>query len=377
MFVTAHRTHASVSAFKMAASLALRKNTVTREIHEKKWAVFCRVIDNHGDLGFTWRLAAQLAASSQTVTLFVDDASALAWMAPLGHPRVEIKPWPNEHAPVPLEHLHDVVIEAFGCELPVAWQAAMATAPLPPVWVNLEYFSAEDYAIRNHGLPSPVLSGPAKGLTKWFYYPGLDAQSGGLLSRTSPSNVSNTVARRNLRISVFCYEPAGMAQWLTQLGQEHAGSELFVTAGRATRAVQLALQTLPADTAHALKLQDVAAMSQDDYDLFLSSMDLNLVRGEDSLVRAMHAGKPLLWQIYPQHDGAHWKKLNAFLERTEAPPVVVQSHLAWNSETPKALPELTPTALAEWATWATDIQRRLAQQTGLAERLRAFVAAKG
>jgi uncharacterized repeat protein (TIGR03837 family) len=180
-----------------------------------------------------------------------------------------------------------------------------------------------------------------------------------------------------LRISVFCYEPAGMAQWLTQLAQQHAGSELFVTAGRATKAVQLALQTLPAGTAHALKLHDVAAMSQDDYDLFLSSMDLNLVRGEDSLVRAIHAGKPLLWQIYPQDDGAHWKKLNAFLERTKAPPVVVQSHLAWNSETPKALPELTAPALAEWATWVADIQRRLAQQTGLAERLRAFVAAKG
>ena len=136
---------------------------MTREIHEKKWAVFCRVIDNHGDIGFAWRLAAQLAASRQTVTLFVDDASALAWMAPFGHPRVEIQPWPNEHAPVPLEHLHDVVIEAFGCELPVAWQAAMAAAPLPPVWVNMEYFSAEAYAIRNHGLPSPVQSGPAGG----------------------------------------------------------------------------------------------------------------------------------------------------------------------------------------------------------------------
>jgi uncharacterized repeat protein (TIGR03837 family) len=360
-----------------ADSQAQGKNTVTRKIHEKKWAVFCRVIDNHGDLGFTWRLATQLADSRQTVTLFVDDASALTWMAPLGHPRVEIKPWPNDHALVPVESLHDVVIEAFGCELPVAWQAAMAAAPLPPVWVNLEYFSAEDYAIRNHGLPSPVLSGPAKGLTKWFYYPGLDAHSGGLLSNTCTSNASSTAVGGGLRISVFCYEPAGMALWLTQLAQQHAGSELFVTAGRATQSVQLAMQTLPIGTAHALKLHNRAAMSQDNYDLFLSSMDLNLVRGEDSLVRAMHAGKPLLWQIYPQHDGAHWKKLNAFLERTEAPPVVVQSHLAWNSETPKALPELTPTALAEWATWAADIKQRLAQQTGLTERLRAFVAAKG
>jgi hypothetical protein len=32
-----------------------------------------------------------------------------------------------------------------------------------------------------HGLPSPVLSGPAQGCTKWFFYPGFTAETGGLL----------------------------------------------------------------------------------------------------------------------------------------------------------------------------------------------------
>jgi hypothetical protein len=48
------------------------------------WDLFCRVIDNHGDLGVCWRLACELAARGQQARLWVDDASALAWMAPQG-----------------------------------------------------------------------------------------------------------------------------------------------------------------------------------------------------------------------------------------------------------------------------------------------------
>ena len=49
---------------------------------------------------------------------------------------------------------------------------------------------------------------------------------------------------------------------------------------------------------------------------------LNLVRGEDSLVRALWAGKPMVWQIYPQHDAAHHHKLEAFLNMLDAGPAL-------------------------------------------------------
>jgi hypothetical protein len=39
-----------------------------------------------------------------------------------------------------------------------------------------------------------------------------------------------------------------------------------------------------------------------------------LVRGEDSFVRAQFAGKPFIWDIYPQDIDAHLKKLDAFLD---------------------------------------------------------------
>ena len=53
-------------------------------------------------------------------------------------------------------------------------------------------------------------------------------------------------------------------------------------------------------------------LTQAEFDELLRSCDVNLVRGEDSLVRALWAGKPFLWHIYPQDDGAHRDKLNAF-----------------------------------------------------------------
>ena len=46
-------------------------------------------------------------------------------------------------------------------------------------------------------------------------------------------------------------------------------------------------------------------LPQAEFDRLLWSADLNIVRGEDSLVRALWAGAPFVWQLYPQHDGAH------------------------------------------------------------------------
>ena len=43
----------------------------------KRWDVFCRVVDNFGDIGVCWRLAADLAGRGQAVRLWADDLSAL------------------------------------------------------------------------------------------------------------------------------------------------------------------------------------------------------------------------------------------------------------------------------------------------------------
>jgi uncharacterized repeat protein (TIGR03837 family) len=159
----------------------------------RRWDVFCRVIDNHGDLGVCWRLGVELARRGAQVRLWIDDASALGWMAPQGEPGVQVLPWRD---PLADDIPGDVVVEAFGCNPPAAFLARMATTAVTPVWINLEYLSAEAYVERSHGLCSPQWSGPATGLKKWFFYPGFTPGTGG---QTAPPRSARQTTSRTCR----------------------------------------------------------------------------------------------------------------------------------------------------------------------------------
>lgn len=283
-----------------------------------QWDLFCRVVDNFGDVGVCWRAAADLAARGERVRLWIDDTSALAWMAPAGHPRIEVLAWSNDGAELPPPG--DVVIEAFGCDPPAAFVARMATLPRPPAWINLEYLSAEDYVERSHGLPSPQPGG----LTKWFFYPGFTPRTGGLLRepglvrRQEGFDRLAWLAARGLAlrpgervVSLFCYANPRLDTLLDRLAAEP--TLLLATAGAAAaQATGLLGKGL---TRGALRAVQLPCLSQLEYDHLLWASDLNFVRGEDSFVRAQWASRPFVWQIYPQDDGAHAAKLQAFDRR--------------------------------------------------------------
>lgn len=338
------------------------------------WDVLCRVVDNHGDLGVCWRLAADLAGRGEQVRLWCDDASALAWMAPQGHPGVQVLGWPDQ---VPAGGLGAVVVEAFGCEPPAPWLQAFGAAPQPPVWINLEYLSAEGYVERCHALPSPLMAGPAAGRTRWFFYPGFTPATGGLLrepdllERQGHFDVRAWRGQHQIQddahaISLFCYEPLAMPALLRRVAE--ADARLLVTPGRAAAAVRAL--PLPAGLApHWLP-----ARSQTGFDELLWACDLNFVRGEDSLVRALWAGQPLVWQIYPQEDGAHHEKLEAFLDWLRAPGSLRAAHAAWNGLAPAELPRLDADLLAEWRACVRCARARLLQQVDLTTQLLQFVA---
>ena len=91
------------------------------------------MIDNHGDLGVSWRLALNLAQRGHSVRLWVDDASALTWMAPSGHPHVRLERWSEVEN---TSAFGDVVIEAFGCILPAYVESLIAQQG--SIWINLE-----------------------------------------------------------------------------------------------------------------------------------------------------------------------------------------------------------------------------------------------
>ena len=349
------------------------------------WDIFCTVIDNHGDLGVCWRLTRQLLAQGQSVRLWVDDASALVWMAPDAPtlPKLQLLPWAAASQSEVLSQLKpaDLWIEAFGCTLPEAFVAhGVATRPQQPAWINLEYLSAEDWVPRMHNMPSPVMSGPANGWTKRFFYPGFTADTGGLLRETDllerKERFDRTAWRQRhaphlapggLLISLFCYEPAALPQLLAQLvGTPH---HLLVTPGRPLAAVQQTLAVMPEHPNwSALPYTD-----QNGFDEMLWACDLNFVRGEDSLVRALWAGQPFIWHIYPQDDNAHHAKLEAFLEWMQAPESLRRAHRVWNGMEAGEWPALNSGALADWAACAQTARQQLLQQTDLVSQLRSLV----
>jgi len=309
----------------------------------------------------------------------MDDASALRWMAPHGAPGVEVVAWSD---PAPELQPGDVVIEAFGCDPPPAFVTRMAGRPAPPVWLNLEYLSAEPYVERSHGLPSPVMHGSGAGLVKHFFYPGFSPRTGGLLreqdlparraafDRSAWLHQCGIDAEDAQVISLFCYEPPALPQLLAQLANSAVRTELLVTAGRAAAAVR----PHAALAQGALRLHFLPLLSQREYDHLLWSCDLNFVRGEDSFVRGVLAGVPAVWQIYPQDDQAHAAKLDAFLGWLQPPSDLRDFFLAWNGIRPGPLPTIDVDAWRPTATAAFDRAQALPE---LATELERFVAQRG
>ena len=381
-----------------------------------QWDVFCRVIDNFGDIGVCWRLVAQLAALGHRVRVWVDDASALEWMAPAGCPGVELRPW-GSPPPAPHERRPDVMVEAFGCEIDpefIAYSArpsgAAAENSPQPVWINLEYLSAERYVERNHRLPSPILSGPATGWTRWFFYPGFTPATGGLLREPDLMARRERFDRLAWRaahraafglghgdrngedegdgdpgqrwVSLFCYEPPALADLLRQC--ETQPTQLLVTPGRPAAAVRAALAEITgqispqrlSDKREQLFISYLPHRPQPAFDEMLWACDFNAVRGEDSLVRALWAGQAFVWHIYPQHDNAHHDKLWAFLDWLQAPTSLRRFHATWNGLDTVPLQWPDDNTLAEWTACVQAARTRLLTQDHLVAQLLGLVAEK-
>jgi len=367
------------------------------------WDVFCRVIDNFGDVGVSWRLCTALAARGHAVRLYIDDASGLAWMAPHGAPGVQVLPWADalvETQP------GNVVIETFGCALPDAFVARMAAMATAPLWINLEYLSAEPYVERCHGLRSPQFSGPGAGLDKWFFYPGFTPATGGLLRDPPAASAASARAWLAARgwgpapgeraVLLFGYASAALPALLAALADAPpltplAGTPPAIAPATVPTPVQpstllwlppgglrdqLGQLPLPA----GLRPLPLPWLPSTDFDQLLLAADLKLVRGEDSFVRAQLLGAgPLLWQIYPQDDGAHAAKLNAWLDlhlAGSAPDLALAVRRAQQVVNGLAPSPLQLPDLSAWSAQHRRWQANLLAQADLIQQLLAFVAAR-
>jgi uncharacterized repeat protein (TIGR03837 family) len=366
----------------------------------RRWDLFCRVVDNLGDAAVCWRLARQLAAEhGLDVRLWIDVPGALAVLRPGAvaggvSDGVAIEHWTDTDprlAATAAAEVADVVVGGFACTLPAGYRAAMRKRR--PVWLNLEYLSAEDWVPAHHGLPSPK----PDGLVEHFFFPGFGPGTGGLLreadlaarhrafdadpgARLRRLAAIGVDARPGDRFaSMFCYPGSPVAEVCAALAADPVPGRWRV----------LLPQGVAPDAPRHPSLLHVPFVAQHDYDTLLWCCDLNFVRGEDSLVRGLWAGRPLVWQAYRQQGGDHLPKLRAFvghwLEEAAPEPSAAQAfraiHDAWNTapdpsaaiSTAAALPRLIGSlaglrdASGRWA-------RTHSRETGLADRLVAFAA---
>lgn len=325
--------------------------------------IFCNVVDNYGDIGVCWRLARQLAHEhGLSVRLWVDDLRSFGKLCPeldvsLDEQRcreVEIRHWPTDFPAVEPARL---VIEAFACRLPESYVLAMAAHEPKPVWLNLEYLSAEEWVDGSHGLPSPH---PTLPLTRYFFFPGFTRKTGGLLLERDlltrrDAFLADAAAQDRywqalgvlerqageLRVSLFGYENEAMEELLEAWSQGDVHLTCLLPEGRSLPQVagwfgQTSGKAGDIWQRGRLRVHVLPFVEQERYDELLWACDINFVRGEDSCVRAQWAAKPFIWQIYPQHDGVHLAKLEALrLRYTEGvPPEAAQAvrdlWLAWN-----------------------------------------------
>ncbi len=373
--------------------------------------VFCAVVDNFGDIGVCWRLARQLVAEhGYAMRLWVDDLASFARLCPQidatapaqNVAGVEVQRWERTFAAgvTPAE----VVVEAFACELPERYVAGMAARAVRPVWINLEYLSAEPWVDGCHAMASPH---PRLPLIKHFFFPGFGPHSGGLLRERDlfarrDAFAADAYARAAFWRTAGFAPPSAEALVVSLFGYSNpAVGELLRAFADSDRPIVCALSDGPLLgeavatfqrpdlrpgeqlSRGSLQLRAMPFVAQDRYDELLWASDLNFVRGEDSFVRAQWAARPLVWQIYPQAGDAHWAKLEAFRARycDRLAPAAAQAlsglWRAWNrgDGVGSAWPAVVlclPVLAAHSEAWCAG----LAAQSDLASRLAEFCASR-
>lgn len=216
----------------------------------------------------------------------------------------------------------DVCISLLAAEIPATVRSQLARHDT--LWMHYEYLTAEPWARGCHTLPSPA---PGDGQVTWYYFPGFTKDSGGLLRE-------HDLAGRRKR-----FGPEQQQQWLAahHLLPKHSGNNnnslrvcLFGYPDQPLQTLLDALRTCeqpihlllhdklyqqlgePADSP-GLAISRHGWLDQEDFDHLLWSCDVNVVRGEESWVRAHWAQRPFIWQPYRQKEDAHIAKLNAFI----------------------------------------------------------------
>jgi uncharacterized repeat protein (TIGR03837 family) len=317
-------------------------------MHPRSIDIFCHVVDNFGDIGFVYRFAREFKAGYPhvSVRVFVDDLPVFAHINPRINPACEVQlldgiEYRSTGAAAsrndPSLEMADVLIEAFACRIPEPFMKAAESRPR--IIINLEHLSAEPWVEGYHRKESLL---PVKNLRKYFFMPGFTKDTGGILLDPRIERIRHKLALHRLPClngllrksgvrlgdgavpligTVFTYERA-FDTFFDELADLSRETLLLVFGHKSQSGM-----TATFDRLHAARIGDrhyllgktatlfLPFIPQQCYDALLCLADFNFVRGEDSLVRAILAEKPFIWNAYLQEDTYQKVKVEAFLNR--------------------------------------------------------------
>ena len=279
--------------------------------------IFCQVIDNYGDVGVAYRLAREFKRvyPNKKLRFIINQMEELNLIKK--SEEIEIITYQDISK---IENSADLIIESFGCEIPKEYMdRALKNSKLI---INLEYFSAEDWVDDFH-LQESFLG---ENLKKYFFIPGLSKKSGGILLDNEFLERKKKVTKNkgyylkkiginekyDLIGSVFSYEK-NFDFLIEELKKLDKKILLLILSEKTQKNFIKYFDNV--NNYDKIKFVKLPFFTYDKYEELLALCDFNLVRGEDSFVRALLLGKPFLWHIYPQEGNTHIKKLESFLEK--------------------------------------------------------------
>lgn len=279
--------------------------------------IFCQVIDNYGDVGVAYRLAREFKRvyPNKKLRFVINQIEELNLIRKSEN--IEVILYKDISK---IENSADLIIESFGCEIPKEYMdKALKKSKLI---INLEYFSAEKWVDDFH-LQESFLGGNLK---KYFFIPGLSEKSGGILldneflERKKKVEANKEYYLEKFEIkekydligSVFSYEK-NFDSLIEELKKLDKKIILLILSEKTQKNFIKYFDN--GNNYDKIKFVKLLFFTYDKYEELLALCDFNLVRGEDSFVRALLLGKPFLWHIYPQDENTHIKKLESFLEK--------------------------------------------------------------
>lgn len=322
----------------------IKKNLI--ECFSMEITVLCKVVDNFGDIGVVFRLCRALSELKKNleIRLVVSNLDSFAKISKgIDSTKTfqEFRGWKvfdwNDSALCKKEFSKnppEFILECFQCGRP-EWLEELLFSPqfnLNVQIVNVEYLTAESWADDFHLLKSGTRSAKIK---KINFMPGFTKKTGGLILDKnfmcclSEKKFALNLVKQNLdkkilsedfsdsfKILIFSY-PKNF-DFLASAIKEFSFLKkiiVFVASGAGADSAKISLKKFKVD------FVCLPFMQQEVWDAFLSLMDFSFVRGEDSFSRCCLFGNPFIWNIYPQEEGFHIVKLNAFLQKIKIPQI--------------------------------------------------------